>query len=180
MVVERNLLEAARQRHVLLSESLRQRTELLEIDDEWQTVESTRLWERKNLWRKRLSRFPSPIEDRMTDRVSEIIAKAPHAIDVAASRHGQTLRYHGLPFARVRRVMDRDRIWFGIEGSRRRSLDEYHERDWAKLFHDLGTYRNESCRDRRHWFYRAAGEAWLESILRRDISKLDPGMMAVW
>jgi len=177
MVVERNLLEAARQRHVLLSESLRQRTELLEIDDEWQTVESTRLWERKNLWRKRLSRFPSPIEDRMTDRVSEIIARAPHAIDVAASRHGQTLRYHGLPFARVRRVMDRDRIWFGIEGSRRRSLDEYHERDWAKLFRDLETYRNESCRDRRHWFYRAAGEAWLESILRRDISKLDPGLI---
>ena len=29
----------------------------------------------------------------------------------------------------------------------------------------------------RHWFYRAAGEAWLESILRRDITQLDPGLI---
>jgi hypothetical protein len=109
--------------------------------------------------------------------VDEIVATAPDAIDVVASRHGQTLRYHGLPFARVRRVMECDRIWFGIEGSNRRLLDDYHHRDWWKLLHDLQSYRHESCRDRRHWFYRAAGEAWLESILRRDISKLDPGLI---
>lgn len=177
LVVERNILEAARQRHVLLRDSLRQLIELLEIDDGWQTVEATRLWQRKNLWRKRLSRFPPLVENETTDRVNEIVAMAPEAIDVLASRHGQTLRYHGLPFARVRRVMDRDRIWFGIEGSRRRSLDEYHQRDWAKLFADLQAYRRDDCRDRRHWFYRAAGEAWLESILRRDISRLDPGLI---
>jgi hypothetical protein len=94
-----------------------------------------------------------------------------------ASRHGQTLRFHGLPFARVRTVMNHDRIWFGIEGSRRRQLDAFHQHDWAKLFRDLETYRHEHCRDRRHWFYRASGEAWLESILRRDITKLDPGLI---
>ena len=109
--------------------------------------------------------------------MNEIVATAPDAIDVVASRHGQTLRYHGLPFARVRRVMDRERVWFGIEGSQRRSLDDYHQSDWLKLLRDLQAYRTESCRDRRHWFYRAAGEAWLESILRRDISKLDPGLI---
>ncbi len=77
----------------------------------------------------------------------------------------------------MRTVIDRPRIWFGIEGSRRRLLDEYHEPDWAKLFRDLETYRHRDCSDIRHWFYRAAGEAWLESILRRDISKLDPGLI---
>jgi hypothetical protein len=77
----------------------------------------------------------------------------------------------------MRRVMDRNRIWFGIEGSRRRLLDDYHEQDWVKLFRDLESYRDADCRDRHHWFYRAAGEAWLESILRRDISKLDPGLI---
>jgi hypothetical protein len=177
IVVDRSVLEAARQRQVLLRESLRQRIELLQLDDDWTRVEATSLWERRYLWRKRLSRFPPVHDDETSDRVKQIVAEAPGAIDVVSARHGQTLRFHGLPFARVRRVMDRDRVWFGIEGSRRRSLDDYSQRDWAKLLRDLQTYRTESCRDRRHWFYRAAGEAWLESILRRDISRLDPGLI---
>jgi len=118
-----------------------------------------------------------PLPFQTTERAQEIIACAPHAIDVVAARHGQTLRYYGLPFARLRRVLDRDRVWFGIEGSRRRLLDEYYREDWKKLLLDLEEHRNPNASDRRHWLYRAAGEAWLESILRRDISKLDPGLI---
>lgn len=181
IVVEHNALEAAGQRHVLLRDSLRQRIELWEIDEAWQQVEPARPFERKNLWRKRLTRLPAPVEHGITEAVKQmigqIIGSAPQAIDVVTARHGQTLRYHGLPFARVRRVMDRDRIWFGIEGSRRRLLDEYHEQDWVKLLNDLENYRHENCGDRRQWLYRAAGEAWLESILRRDVSRLDPGLI---
>ncbi len=177
MVVEHNIAEAARQRHALLRDLLRRAIDLLEIDESWQELRPLRPFERKHLWRKRLARFPSIPEDETGEGVQRIIAQAPHAVDVVSSRHGQTLRYHGLPFARVRRVMEKDRIWFGIEGSRRRMLDDYHQPDWAKLFRDLETYRTESCRDRKHWLYRAAGEAWLESILRRDISKLDPGLI---
>ncbi len=218
IVAERNILEAARQRHVLLRESLRERIELFEIrdssptnrgaqadgavvegrvaqseirgssptvrkgvrlsaDETWQVLEPVLRWERRHLWRKRLKQFPSIIEDETSLQAREIIALRPQAIDVVTARHGQTLRYHGLPFARVRRVMDRDRIWFGIEGSRRRLLDDYHEQDWLKLFRDLEDHRNADCRDKSHWFYRAAGEAWLESILRRDISRLDPGLI---
>jgi hypothetical protein len=177
LVVERQILDAARQRHVLLRDSFRERIELCEIDNNWSEVTSVKRFERKHLWRKRLTRFPPVTEPTPIDRVSEILAYAPDAIDVVASRHGQTLRYHGLPFARLRRVMEQDRIWFGIEGSRRRQLDPFHQQDWAKLVNDLENYRSERCRDRRHWFYRASGEAWLESILRRDITKLDPGLI---
>ena len=177
LVVEQPILEAARQRHALLRESFRDRIELLEIDDEWTAVTSVVRFERKHLWRKRLSRFPPVNQPELSGRADEILGCAPHAIDVVASRHGQTLRYHGLPFARLRTVMNQDRIWFGIEGSRRRPLDAFHKADWAKLFRDLESYRTENCRDRRHWFYRASGEAWLESILRRDITKLDPGLI---
>ena len=177
VIVEPQILEAARQRHVLLRNDLRQRIDLLEIDREWQKLEPVRPLERKHLWRKRLARFPPVVEEEQTERAREIIAHVPDAIDVVASRHGQTLRYHGLPFARLRRVLDRDRVWFGIEGSRRRLLDEYHAEDWQKLLLDLEEHRNPSASDRRHWLYRAAGEAWLESILRRDISKLDPGLI---
>ena len=149
----------------------------INLEEGWQHLDPVRPFERKNLWRKRLAKFPPVVENQTTDAVKKIIALRPQAIDVVASRHGQTLRYHGLPFARLRRVLDRDRIWFGIEGSRRRLLDGYHEQDWKKLLNDLESYRDTNCRDRRHWLYRAAGEAWLESILRRDISKLDPGLI---
>lgn len=177
MVVEHDVLEAARQRHVLLRESLRQRVELFETDEAWQQIKRVRPFERRNLWKKRLARFPPVADSGTSDLAMQITAQSPHAIDAVSSRHGQTLRYHGLPFARVRRVMDRDRVWFGIEGARRRPFEAHHQSDWDKLLGDLTSYRHENCRDRRHWFYRAAGEAWLESILRRDISKLDPGLI---
>jgi hypothetical protein len=177
IVVEQNILEGARQRLVLLREGVRARIQLLQLDDNWQQIEFTSPWERKYVWRKRLTRFPPIVETTVTDEVNKIVAVAPAAIDVVASRHGQTLRYHGMPFARARRVIGRDRLWFGIEGSPRQLLDEYHRADWIKLLHDLQRYRAPACRDRRNWFYRAAGEAWLESILRRDISKLDPGLI---
>lgn len=177
LVVEHGILEAAGQRDVLLRDSLRDRIGLLEIDDQWSAVTTASRFERRHLWRKRLSRFPPVNQSELGDRANEILTYAPQAIDVVVSRHGQTLRFHGLPFARVRTVMNQDRIWFGIEGSRRQQLDAFHQQDWAKLFRDLETYRNENCRDRRHWFYRASGEAWLESVLRRDITKLDPGLI---
>src|ERR1051325_6882111 len=177
MVVERAVLHAARQRHVLLRESLRDRIELREIDGDWTQVSAVAPFTRKHLWRQRLMRFLPVNEAEASPRATGIVAHAPQAIDIVASRHGQTLRYHGLPFARVRRLMNHDRIWFGVEGSRRLALDDVHQRDWAKLLRDLETYRSETCRDQRHWLYRASGEAWLESILRRDITKLDPGLI---
>ncbi len=177
IVVEKNILEAARQRHVLLREALRERVALWQVDDEWQSVQPTPAWERRYLWRKKLPRFPPVIDTSSTDRMNELVKFAPAAIDVVASRHGHTLRYHGLPFTRVRRVMERDHVWFGIEGAPRRLLGPAQHREFEKLLSDLQTYRTENCRDRRHWFYRAAGEAWLESILRRDITKLDPGLI---
>jgi len=177
MVLERDVLEAARQRHVLLRESLRARIELLEIDEGWHRVEPIRSFERKHIWKKKLARFPPVSEPMESERANEIISRAPAAIDVVSARHGQTLRYHGLPFARVRRLMDQERVWFGIEGSPRRAFHAQNQRDWEKLLGDLAHYRHENCRDRRHWFYRAAGEAWLESILRRDVSRLDPGLI---
>ena len=177
LIVEQNILEAARQRYVLLHEALRDRIALWQVDDEWQSIQLTPAWERRYLWRKKLPRFPPVIDTSATDRVNELRGLAPDAIDVVASRHGHTLRYHGLPFARVRRVMERDHVWFGLEGSPRRLLGAYQHREFEKLLGDLQTYRNDRCRDRRHWFYRSAGEAWLESILRRDITKLDSGLI---
>ena len=177
LVVERDSLAALRQRHALLRVELRRIIELFEIDESWEQLTPVKALERKELWRKRLARFPFPAESEISERARHIIAQAPAAIDLVRSRHGETLRYQGLPFARVRRVMDSERVWFGIEGSRRNILGERNQRDWQKLWRDLQTYRAASVNDQRHWLFRAAGEAWLESILRRDITKLDPGLI---
>jgi hypothetical protein len=177
LVVEHQIREAARQRHVLLRSPLRDQIELFEIDEPWQLVTPVRPLDRGQLWRQRVTRLPPVPDSGPGDKARDIIAYAPQAIDVVASRHGQTFRYHGLPFARLRQILNQDRMWFGIEGSRRCLLDDLHRSDWLKLLHDLETYRSENCSNRRHWLYRASAEAWLESILRRDITKLDPGLI---
>jgi hypothetical protein len=103
--------------------------------------------------------------------------EAPYAIDVVHARHGETLRYYGLPFARVRSLMGCERVWFGVEGSHRRLLDQSSLSDFYNLMHDLRVYRSADATDFRHAFYRNAAEAWLESLLRKDITKLDPGLI---
>src|SRR4030095_13338100 len=101
-----------------------------------------------------------------------IIAEAPQAIDVVQARHGETLRYFGLPFARVRSLLGRAKVWFGIDRAHRRLLDESTWNEWQNLLRDLREHRSASTLDHRHAFYRAAPEAWLESLLRRGITPL--------
>lgn len=47
----------------------------------------------------------------------------------------------------------------------------------VKLLDELAAHRSAAAADTRHAFYRAAPEAWLESLLRRDITRLDPGLV---
>jgi hypothetical protein len=132
---------------------------------------------RNNLWKKRLARFPPVPEASLTPRVLSIIAEAPEAIDVVHARHGETLRYFGLPFARVRSLLGVERVWFGTDSSNRRALEPSTFDSWCNLLQDLHEYRSATASDHRHAFYRNAAEAWLESLLRKDITKLDPGLI---
>ena len=65
----------------------------------------------------------------------------------------------------------------GINRAHRCLLDESTTNDWSNLLRDLREHRSSAALDHRHAFYRAAPEAWLESLLRRDITKLDPGLI---
>ncbi len=75
------------------------------------------------------ARFPPLIAAEQSELTKRLVAIAPEAIDVVSARHGETLRYFGLPFARVRRVMGDERLWFGTEGTRRRLLEENTENE---------------------------------------------------
>lgn len=177
LIIDTDAIKSAMERLTLLRDGLRDAISLYEIDGEWQRLEEKPIRERRELWKKRLARFPPISEPTISEWAKAVIAQAPEAIDVVHARHGETLRYLGLPFARVRRVMGVDRVWFGIEGLRRRMLDKHTAHEWMNLCQALSEHRSASATDHRHALYRNAAEAWLESLLRRDITRLDPGLI---
>jgi hypothetical protein len=177
LIVSETLVKSLCYRVALLRESLRDVIRLFVIDDELRALSPVACPERHELWTKRLARFPPVPVSTLTEQTRAIVAEAPEAIDVVHSRHGATLRYFGLPFARVRSLMGVEKVWFGIDSAHRRLLDDSSWREWQNLLRDLRERRCASTLDHRHAFYRTAAEAWLESLLRRDITKLDPGLI---
>ncbi len=176
IVAKRDKVEPLLQRIALLREDLRKLISIYEIDDEWKELTSRTQTTMKELVAERPARMTRPSSSEISDSAARLRAVAPEAIDVVRARNGETLRYHGLPFARVRRVFKEERVWFGLESSQRRLLDQTTESDLNRLIDELLVHRCANPRDRRHALYRASPEAWLESLLRRDISKLDPGL----
>ncbi len=176
LIAGRGSVEVLAQKLALLRDDLRRVVTLYQLGDEWQTLTPVRAPELAELWSESPRRLRRPAEDALSETAAGIVAHAPEAIDVVRKQYAETLRFRGLPFARVRRLMNRERVWFGIAGARRRLLEEETLEEWTKLLRDLTEHRRAEALDRRHALYRAAPESWLESILRRDITRLDPGL----
>jgi hypothetical protein len=177
LVLENSVVKAALDRIALLRESLRRAISIYEIDDGWQQLVEVPVSVRSDVFKKKLARFPRVTPQPASDCAKALMAHAPEAIDLVHARHGETLRYYGLPFARVRHLMGVDRVWFGTDSARRRPLDPCSEHDWQNLLRDLREHRSANASDHHHALYRTAAESWLESLLRRDITKLDPGLI---
>ena len=177
LIVSPELLKPLLYRVALLRSSLKALIKVFTVNEDLTLLTEAACPDKDDLWRKRLARFP-PVAAATASEVSlAIVAEAPEAIDIVHSRHGETLRYFGLPFARVRSLLGHQKVWFGINRAHRRLLDESTANDWHNLLNDLIDHRSATAVDHRHAFYRAAPEAWLESLLRRDITKLDPGLI---
>ena len=178
MIVPKELLKPLLFRVALLRDNLKSIIRVLTVDDDLTSLTPAECLEWRNLWKKKVARFPSVPAATITSQTNAIIAEAPEAIDVVQARHGETLRYFGLPFARVRSLLGVERLWFGVEArSSGCLLDEGSRNEWENLLRDLRGYRSASASDHHHAYYRLAAEAWLESLLRRDITKLDPGLI---
>lgn len=177
LVVESPLVKPTLQRIALLRESLREAITVYEDAEQLTQLHAVEIPTRAELWKRRTARFPpipANLSTGITDRIIEV---APEAIDIITARHGQTLRFFGLPFARVRQLLGVERVWFGAEGLRRRMLDATNESEWMNLLASLIEHRAAGASDHYHALFRNAGEAWLESLLRRDITRLDPGLI---
>lgn len=176
LVVETALVKPICQRVALLRTTLQDTIRVFEIDQQLTELAEASIPQRQELWKRRLARFPPTIDPRTTDTALRLTAIAPNAIDTVRSRQGETLRYFGLPFARVRRVMGTERVWFGME-ARRQLLDDTSTNELLALLNELIEHRSADASDHHHALYRNAAEAWLESLLRRDITRLDPGLI---
>jgi len=177
LVLESTVVKSVMDRIALLRDGLRNAISVYEIDDDWQQLVEVPIPERGEVFKKRLARFPPVSEPATSDCARALMAHSPEAIDLVHARHGETLRYFGLPFARVRHLLGVDRVWFGIEGASRRMLDAGAEHAWTNLLQELREHRSAAASDHRHALSRTAAESWLESLLRRDITRLDPGLI---
>lgn len=114
---------------------------------------------------------------------ARILALAPDLIEARPLHDRRGLRFavHGLDFARVEcsRGDRPPRASFGVVGSEAEwLLDEGTFDGLERRVRDLIFYRRAEPPDRRHPFYRLRPEAWLESMLRRDIGAVDPQLDA--
>ena len=177
LMVEGPIVKPLVPRIALLRQSWQDVIRVYEVDRAFIEASQVTVPAREDLWKKRLTRFPPVTPEENGELTNRLLSMAPDAIDVVHARHGKTLRYHGLPFARIRQVLSRERAWFGLEGGRRRLLEETSEDQWNELLRMLKDHRSAGAEDHYHALYRNAGEAWLESLLRRDITRLDPGLI---
>jgi len=177
LLLEGELLKGVLSRVPFLKQNMGDTIRAFEIVDGWTRLAPLEIPTRDKIWRRRLARFPPSLDQQISNSAKRIIAESPDCFDVVQARHGETLRYLGLPVARSRRVMGSERVWFGIDTRTRTILDDGTINEWTRLLDDLAEHRNPSAADKRHALFRGASEAWLESILRREITKLDPGLI---
>jgi hypothetical protein len=162
----------------LLRSNLRSQLSVYETNDDFSILSPVSIPTTEELFTSgRKPRAIHPLAPNTSELSRAIINLAPDAIDVVRSRHGETLRFHGLAFARVRYVMNRPQIWFGVDrvSITRAVLDDTTWPELLKLINELCEHRRAGG-DAAHALFRAAPEAWLESLLRRDVTRLDPGL----
>ena len=129
-----------------------------------------------DLWREKVKKIALPAEFELSETAERIVAVSPDETDVIFSKQGETLRFLGLPFARVRRMLGTERAWFGTE-RKRRLLTEENWQEFLGFVEELKLQRQPEPETKRHEFYRTSPESWLESILKRNIRLLDANLI---
>lgn len=129
-----------------------------------------------DLWGRKAKEVKLAENTQISETARNIIQISPGEIDVIFSKHGETLRFNGLPFARIRRILGREKIWFGVEKTGQ-LLSMNNLEELGELIESLQNFRRYDSPSKRHTFYQTAPEAWLEAILRRNIKLLDANLI---
>jgi hypothetical protein len=166
--------------HALLKEGWKQKIKIVEVSrSKTQAKENLNVLQGlpiSQLWKVKPKEIRAGENYQTSETAQKIISLAPEKIDVIFSKQGETLRFLGLPFARVRKVFEKERAWFGIERNRQ-ILSGENWKDLLELVENLEIYRRFDSPNKRHAFYHSAPEAWLEAILRGNIKLLDANLI---
>lgn len=178
IIAERRSAKALQKLHALLNDRWKSKITVLEISRKAEPPQLVVLPKRKirELWREKSRKLTIPRDPQPSETSQEIIDRAPGKIDIVYAKQGETLRFMGLPFARVRTLLGKEKAWFGL-GNYRRILTSENWNELDDLIRDFEKYRAAASENTRHELYRTAPEAWLESILRRDIRQLDSNLI---
>jgi hypothetical protein len=176
IVAEKRTAANLQKLHALLKAQVRSSIRIFELNRTGGTESVRPRAELSRLWREKPKKLNLPDEIVPGDTARRIIALAPESIDLMHSRHGETLRFNGMTFARVRMVAGKESAWFGIDRVKR-PLNEQTWIDLERLVRDLNAYRIAGTPSKRHEFYRHSSESWLESILRSNIKLLDANLI---
>ena len=178
IVCEKRHARNAQKLHTLLTERWKSKITIFEINRKDEPPRLIELPKRKirDLWREKSKRLVLPGQPEASAMATRIIDLAPNEIDIIFSKQGETLRFMGLPFARVRSMLGTAKGWFGV-GRGHRILNSETWDDLVELIKILKLNRSATAPNKRHEYYRTAPEAWLESILRRNIKLLDANLI---
>ena len=178
LIAEKRQARTLQKLHGLLSDYRRGPISILSIDRKSDPPRLVELPSKslRELFREKPPTLIVPASIETTRTAERIIALAPDAMDVVVSRQGETLRFNGLPFARVRTMMGVEKAWFGTA----KAMHVLSEETWEyleELVIALKLHRSSGAPNKRHKLYKASPEAWLESILRRNIKLLDANLI---
>lgn len=181
LLAEGKPLKKLRKLHALLNENWKLKTKLLGISRLDKKTQSQKIALQKDLkisdlWREKPKKMQLSENTQASRTAQEIIKIAPEKIDLLFTKQGETLRFEGLPFARVRRISGEEKCWFGIEHDRR-ILTEKSREEFFVLVENLEIYRRFDTPNKRHALFHLAPEAWLEAVLKRNIRRLDANLI---
>lgn len=178
IIAEKRRAKELQKLHTLLTERWKSILTIFEISRRTEPPKLNELPERKirDLWRERAKKVVLPADTRPSETAASLIGLAPEKIDIVYSRQGETLRFLGLPFARVRSMLGREKAWFGL-GKSKNMLTADSSAQLSELIDALHLHRSPAPPSKRHELYRTASEAWLESLLSRNIKLLDANLI---
>lgn len=168
------------------------RVECLEVDEEQTAISAVRAMTQAELFSEQPRELQWP--DRQpanTDWHERILSLAPDLIEARyiAAQDAESFSLHGLEFARIIHCHTRPRAQFGLAAAlqtdpvsearplpKMKPLTEASMNELAALVGDIVAHRCAQTSDRHHPFYQLRTEAWLESLLRRNITVLDASL----
>lgn len=179
---EKRVFGNLRKLHSCLKNSFKNRIKIKEIsrkDAKGQRavrIVDSKVLQINDLWKHKPTKLHIDKDFELSEIAKEIIKFAPKEIDYLFTKNGETLRYLGLPFLRVRKIFEHEKVWFGID-KKRWILNENSYEDFYELFENIKKYRRFDSENKQHAFYKDSSEAWLESILRENIKLLDANLI---